>query len=205
MLRPTPDSRSPVCLVQRTIGCQPPLPVQRYWRDVSSMIDIRHRTSARRSPRLRDFEYDTPGAYFVTACTFKRQPILAKITEAGAVNLTDAGRIVRESWMSLPVRFDGLTLDTFVVMPDHMHGILWITGGDDVNAKSNRPAQNLTDVMSAFKSISARGSNEVLRRVGGQVWQRSFYDRVIRTERDLSAAREYIVNNPLVFSLKIHG
>ena len=95
----------------------------------------------------------------------------------------------------------GICIVGYVVMPDHVHGIVWIEGDDDVKRESGRSRPGLTDVMSAFKSISARRANAALGSAGRQVWQRSFYDRVIRTERELLVAREYIVDNPMAFAI----
>lgn len=183
---------------------QSPLPVESCWREVSFMNNVRRPAHVRRSPRLREFAYDSPGAYFVTACTSRRRQILASVSSVGVLCLTEAGRIVHETWESLPARFKGVTIDAFVVMPDHIHGIVWLDD-DDVKSGSDHSAPRLTDVMRAFKSISSRNAKVALGRVGSHVWQRSFYDRVIRTERELFAAREYIVNNPLAFSLKARG
>ncbi len=123
---------------------------------------------------------------------------------AGTVRLTSAGRIVRGTLESLPARFCNVVIDTFVVMPDHVHGILWLCDDDRVGLEQAPPLSTLSNVMPAFKSISAHRINTALRRNGGSVWQRSFYDRVIRTERELDAAHEYIVNNPLALALKSH-
>ena len=165
------------------------------------MMTVRRQIHARRSPRLRGFAYDSPGAYFVTACISRRRPILAAVSSSGTVRLTEAGHIVNATWESLSARFPGVTTDVFIVMPDHVHGIVWIEGDDDVKRESGRSRPGLTDVMSAFKSISARRANAALGSAGRQVWQRSFYDRVIRTERELLVAREYIVDNPMAFAI----
>jgi len=151
--------------------------------------------------RLEGFAYDTPGAYFVTACTFRRKAIFGEVSSTGVVNQSVQGQITRVTWESLPTRCPGVALDTFVVMPDHFHGILWLGKNESVGAALAPPSLTLSKVMRTFKSISAREIN--MRTISdiSPIWQRSFCDRVIRTERELDAAREYILNNPMALAL----
>lgn len=163
------------------------------------MVNVRRQISTRKSPRLKDFDYQSPGAYFVTVCTSGRKRLLGTVSPDGALTKSAVGDLVQRTWESLPLRYDRVGIDTFVVMPDHFHGILWISPGDEPGA--NNSDCSLTNVMSAFKSITARETNITLGRTGKTLWQRSYYDRVIRTERELDAAREYILNNPMALSL----
>ena len=106
------------------------------------------------------------------------------------------GEVVQQTWDNLPNRFPTVAVDTFVVMPNHVHGIIVIKSntGRDVGAALAPPA--LGDIVRAFKSISAVQGNRILGRSGRPLWQRNYYERVIRNDDELTRAREYILNNP---------
>ncbi len=142
------------------------------------------------SPRLPNYNYASPGAYFVTICLQEKHPYLVD---------PQLRNILKEIWESLTERFPEITLDKFVIMPDHIHFILWLEPGG-----KNR--SSLVDIVRVYKSLTARAANSYLRSkghsVGSQFWQRSFYDRVIRNEAELEQKRTYIRNNPLKDDLK---
>jgi REP element-mobilizing transposase RayT len=138
----------------------------------------------RKRLRLPEYNYSTPGAYFFTIVTISRQHLFGCIANDSMV-LNDAGAAVTGAWRELPDRFPELELDEFVVMPNHVHGITWLT----------EHALHLGKVMRALKSLSAREVNRVLDREG-PVWQRSYHERVIRNEAELRRFRAYIVDNP---------
>ncbi len=139
----------------------------------------------RSSNRLPFYDYRSSGAYFVTLCTNDRQP---------AFNIPSMRAALLENWRDLPQRFPGITLDEFVVMPDHVHGILWLDG----NMKS---LPTLGEVIGAFKSLVTVAWRKYHRELGIQctsrLWHRDYFEHVIRNEEDLRLTREYIVNNPL--------
>ena len=144
----------------------------------------------RRSLRLRHYDYSSDGAYFVTICLQERQPHLENPT---------LSTTMEETWNALPQRFPGIALDEFVMMPDHIHFILWLHPGE-----TSHPT--LGDVVGAFKSLTGRAALKYLRGQGpsciDQFWQRDFYDHVIRDETDLEQKRTYIRNNPNKEDLK---
>ena len=146
----------------------------------------------RRSLRLEHYDYSRPGAYFITSCTLNRDPLLAKV-ESGAIQPTRAGTIVERVWHSLPTRFPSVQLDAFVIMPNHIHGVVWLRA---VTADSER-GPRLGDVVRAFKSIAAIEVNRALASVGRRLWQTDYYEHVVRCEADLARIREYILTNPL--------
>ncbi len=125
--------------------------------------------------------------------------------------MNDAGRMVEEVWNGLPERFTRVELYEFVVMPNHVHGIICIVGAPlaapgfesdqkGMGAASKGAASSaptLGPIMRAFKSISAIGVNRLLRRQERPLWQRSYYERIIRNGAELNAARKYIVENPV--------
>ena len=147
----------------------------------------------RRSPRSPVHDYFLPGAYYVTICLHDRRPFLQNAT------LQD---ILETTWQELPQRFPGIILDEFVVMPDHVHFILWLTS-------DSREGLTVSDVVGAYKSITAKAALSFLRSKGysyrSQFWQRSFNDRVLRNEKEVEQKREYIRNNPMKARLKESG
>jgi putative transposase len=151
----------------------------------------------RRSLRLREYDYSQSGAYFVTICTCNKDCLFGHVS-AGEMMLNDAGRIVHTAWNELSIRFPGLELDAFTTMPNHIHGILVFVGAglalpDKEGAASSAPT--LGDVMRAFKSLSAIRVNRMAKRTGS-LWQRNYYEHVIRNENDLDRLRRYIYDNP---------
>jgi putative transposase len=163
----------------------------------------------RRSIRLRDYDYAQAGAYFVTLCVDGREYPLGEIA-AGEVQLSDAGKMVAQTWDHLPTRFPNIELDAFVIMPNHVHAIIVITDPpppadpDSVgaglalpkNQGNPRVAPTLGDIIGAFKSISAIACNRLLERSGASFWQRNYWEHVIRDDADLARLRDYIEGNP---------
>ena len=188
--------------------------------------DKHHRSSA----RLKTFDYTSNAVYFVTVCANVRTNVFGEIVD-GAMRLNDAGKMILEEWNQLPERFP-IQLDEFIVMPDHIHGILLFVGaglvpappdqrdvqntadqsdGSDVKTELNgrattrvAPTENpvLGAVIGAFKSMTA---NRYIRGVHEQswpafekrLWQRSYWDRVIRNEGELEETQKYIFENPV--------
>lgn len=147
----------------------------------------------RRSTRLHGYNYSRPGAYFVTVCTHNRDLLLEN--EA-------AQEAVIGAWQGLPTRFPAVALDEFVIMPNHVHGIVVLgevgeLEGAAGRAPTNRTRPALGDVVLAFKSLSAIRANQILKRTGLPFWQRNYYERVIRDEQELGRIRQYIRDNPL--------
>jgi putative transposase len=195
----------------------------------------------RRSIRLKGYDYSRPGAYFVTICVQEKdRPLFGKIID-GRMQLSHMGEIVWKCWNQLPRHYPNVRLDEFVVMPNHVHGIIWLVGPnggggvgarddgarDDVgaglqnrNIKDAKPARTaheahaggggiggdedfegriypLSEVIRGFKTFSARRINELRGIAGVPVWQRNYYEHIVRNEEALQRIREYIVNNPV--------
>ncbi len=141
----------------------------------------------RHSIRLKGFDYSQPGAYFVTVCSWQRQPLFDR---------TELRTILVETWQQLPARFANLSLDTFVIMPDHFHSILHLT-----SPPKQMPRPTLSDIMRVYKSITTvswirynKSRNMICDR---HLWQGRFYDHIIRNETHLTLIRDYILHNPL--------
>ncbi len=114
------------------------------------------------------------------------------------------GDEVQQIWSNLPSRFPSIELDAFVVMPNHIHGIVTIVENGVVvpaeeGAASSAPT--VGDIMRVFKSISAIHVNRILSRTGRPLWQRNYYEHVIRDEKELNRVRQYTVDNPAKWAL----
>ena len=143
----------------------------------------------RRSVRMVGYDYHAPGAYFVTICAYERESLFE---DALLYSL------IETKWSALPSRFPTITLDEFIIMPNHIHGIIWLrlpTTGEGI------PVPMLGDVVCTFKSLVAV---EYIRWVkandpnrSARVWQRNYYDHVIREETELTKVRDYIRSNPI--------
>ncbi len=150
--------------------------------------------------------------------TTGRTNLFGKIAN-GVMDLNEPGRIVLAAWMDLPNHYPYLDLGTFVIMPNHVHGIVVFTEEtNDANhvvgaglrpAPTTTPASTstpttipmrrhgLSEIMRAFKSFSARRVNEYLDAIGHPLWQRNYYEHVIRDEKEWNRIRQYIESNPL--------
>jgi REP element-mobilizing transposase RayT len=164
----------------------------------------------RRSIRLKGYDYSRAGAYFVTICTHDRECLFGEIMD-GEMRLNDAGQAAQADWVRLPERFQSIELDEFVIMPNHLHGIILVGAG---LAPPDRGAPNrgacrgaaccaptLGHILRAFKSISAIAVNRLLGRSGRSLWQRNYYEHIVRSENELAHIREYIANNPAQWAL----
>jgi REP element-mobilizing transposase RayT len=154
---------------------------------------------SRKSIRLKEFDYSSNQAYFVTACTAERRCLFGEQTNSD-IRLNPLGFAVEETIRQLPVYYPHLTLDAFVVMPNHIHAILILepelrAGLKPAPTSSTR--HGLPEIMRALKTFSARSINQIRWCAGQPVWQRGYYEHVIRNERSLAFIRQYIVNNPV--------
>lgn len=146
----------------------------------------------RKPLRLPEYNYRSSGAYYVTLCTDDWQTICGVISN-GKMELSPIGKIIDESWLMLNNRWDRVTIDDhYVVMPNHLHGIVIIS--DEGQSKPPR----LGDIIGTFKYFVKKGMrlNGFPNSKEKPLWQRSYYDHIIRDEVDLQRIREYIVNNP---------
>ena len=182
--------------------------------------------TSRRSIRLGGYDYSYPGAYFVTVCAARRGLLFGWISDGRVVENANA-RIVRDCWSDLPNHYPHVSLDVFVVMPDHIHGIVVLldtfevgdvrkddtrAGYEGAGLKGRaglKPAptdggafvdagvrHGLLEIVRALKTYSARRINATRGTPGASVWQRGYYERIIRDERELDLTRKYITSNP---------
>ena len=148
----------------------------------------------RRSLRLEGYDYGAWGPYFVSIVLEKRLRLFGDVVDE-ELRLNDAGEMAESVWAALPRRFPAVRLDAFVVMPNHIHGIITI---DQSDAGSR---VTLGDVISAYKSVTTveytRGvAGHGWPRSRGRLWQRNYYEHIIRDDRSLERIRAYILDNP---------
>ena len=151
----------------------------------------------RKNLRLPDFLYSSSCAYFVTICTYHKQYLFGEIKN-GTMHLNSNGNIVKKCWNDLQTHYVGINNDVFVVMPNHLHGIILIRdeNGRDGSKPSPTKPHNLSEIVRSFKTYSSKGINELHQTPGVSLWQRSFYEHVIRNDNDYSEICEYIFYNP---------
>ena len=152
----------------------------------------------RRSIRLSTHDYSANSTYFLTLCTYERAALFGSV-DAGVVRLTTVGKIVRDLWIRTAQIRPGVVLDAFVIMPDHMHAIVAMSTAEhrEFPATSLRRApESLGALVAGYK---ASCTSEVRRLLGTprlRLWQRNYYERVIRDPRALRKVRGYIAANP---------
>ena len=197
----------------------------------------------RRSIRLKGYDYTQQGAYFVTICTHQRNCLFGEIVD-GEMKLNTNGEIARGSWLSIPRHFQNVELDEFVIMPNHLHGIILIVNnpevegevlanqdflqsrsevegealaisndqnqqnlsrqcfaptvntGETIKINGTKP-QSLAAIIQNYKSVSTRQINRINKAQGSVIWQRNYYEHIIRDEEALNNIRQYIFNNPI--------
>jgi Transposase and inactivated derivatives len=166
----------------------------------------------RRNIRLQSYDYSQAGAYFVTICAYQRRCLFGKIVD-DEMRLNEAGQTAERCWQTIPEYFSHVDLDAFVIMPNHVHGVLFIRDAFVVGANNHSPlsahphttdsargtSKTLGSIVRGFKigvTKWFRANSDIL-----DVWQRNYYEHIIRDEVSLSRCREYIVNNPLQWAL----
>jgi REP element-mobilizing transposase RayT len=174
----------------------------------------------RRSIRLRNYDYSQPGAYFVTICTYQKQSWFGEIKN-GQMYLNQLGKIVADEWLKTCKIRPNFQLDEWVIMPNHFHGIVIIndySGDDQSLGAGNRPLDlgagnrpldlgardaplqqkpnSLSSCIAGFKSAVTKRINLLRQNTDTPIWQRNYYESILRDEKYLAVVREYIINNP---------
>jgi putative transposase len=152
-------------------------------------------TARRRSLRLKDFDYSTSALYFVTVCTSRRKPLLANIV-AGRLQPSAIGRVVSECWFELPYHYSRLELGAFVVMPNHIHGLMLLRDPVGAGLRPAPTTATLSQIVGAFKSFSSRRIHESNASTPRKVWQRGFHERIVRNRNECTKIEHYILQNP---------
>ena len=142
----------------------------------------------RRSIRLQGYDYSQAGAYFVTICTFQRQHLFGEVNN-GEMQLNVTGQIVSTIWQKIPQHFPNVELDQFILMPDHLHGIIVIS-------EQSEQSISLATIIQNFKSVSTRKINKITQNSGISIWQRNYHERIVRSDQELHRLRKYVLANP---------
>ncbi len=194
----------------KPVWASPPRPSKRAFLMKSKSNPLR-----RRAMRLRDYDYSQPGAYFVTICAQHRKCLFGTIID-GKMQLNEIGQIVVECWNRISQHFPSVELDEYVVMPNHTHGIIRLkipehiaTRRGEVSSpalnnnshKDEVPSPTLGRILAYFKYQSTKRINQHRDMQGTRLWQRDYYDHVVRDDPDLQRLRQYIQNNPMKWEL----
>lgn len=169
----------------------------------------------RRSIRLKNYDYSRPGAYYITIVTQNRECFFGEIAN-GEIRLNECGQIARQCWLEIPNHFLHARLDEFVIMPNHVHGIIIlnnISGGENIGGVNNMNWANNIVGAKNFSPLRYGTSKTIGSIVRGfkigvtkwfrqntdifTVWQRNYYEHIIRNHDELIRIRQYIINNPI--------
>jgi len=180
------------------------------------------RIGPRKRNRLENFDYSENNIYFVTICTKNKMDWLGEV-DNGCMKLNGFGLIAEKQWIWINEQYTYIELDEFIIMPNHLHGMIAITNkvgtsrdlsnqninpnrfvgtGFDLSIKI-RKIKSLPEIIGAFKTTSSKSIHES--GLNEFAWQRSYYDHIIRDEKSLNSIREYIHNNPLKWELDKDG
>lgn len=174
--------------------------------------DIHHR----RSIRLKGYDYSQSGLYFITMCTYKKEPLFGEIVN-GIIDLNEYGKIVKNEWLKTSEMRPSVELDEFIIMPDHIHGIIVITDDgcgrgtmgqrwdtmhraltDATTEQFGKPTSNtIPTIIRGFKAAVTKQINIIRNTPSVPVWQRNYYEHIIRNEESYIRISEYIKDNPL--------
>ena len=176
----------------------------------------------RRSIRLKGYDYTQVGAYFITICSYQREHIFGEIVN-GEMKLSKFGLVAKQQWEKLPKRFPNIELGAFVVMPNHGHGVIQIIEHErkgiaenlqnlDEDSSRYAPTKNqqkfgkmipnsIPTIVRSYKSAVAYRINLMRGTNGIPVWQRNYYEHIVRNERELELITKYIDYNPLNWQL----
>lgn len=159
----------------------------------------------RKPIRIENYDYSTPGAYFITVCTANREKLFwsdrrGELCSPANVPLSDVGMIVNNEIRKLDSVYNAITVDKYCIMPDHIHFIISIHTDENGQARRGElcspvSAPTISRVIKQFKG-------SITKQVGRPIWQKSFYDHGIRNQLDYNEIWEYIENNPLKYLLK---
>jgi putative transposase len=170
----------------------------------------------RRSIRLPAYDYSQAGAYYVTIVTWHRECLFGEVVD-GEMVLSKFGLIAKQQWEKLPMRFPNIELGAHMIMPNHMHGIIEILAGRDTAGNQNgfdgessrraptheqfqKPVKgSIPTIVRSYKSAVSYRINLMRNTDGVPVWQRNYYEHIIRNEQDLQNKTDYILSNPMLW------
>ena len=164
----------------------------------------------RKRMRLKDYDYSQNGYYYVTVCTDKRQNLFGNIVD-GKMDLNAIGNIIDYTWNDL-INHNDIKLHQYVIMPDHINGLIEVCNCRERSVtvpKTSNYHYGIPEIMRQFKTFSSKRINEYLKRNGyepfptGKLWQKSYFEHIIRDEADYITKAQYIINNPIKRELEL--
>jgi putative transposase len=169
-------------------------------------MNSKSNSHARRSIRLPEYDYSQPGAYFVTICTYQHVHLFGNVF-IGEMQLNEYGEIVLEEWLKTANLRDSVSLGEWIIMPNHFHGIIYLSTDSRGKARCapttkggqfGKPdAGSLSTIMRSFKAAVTKRIHELNSASSEPIWQRNYYEHIIRNEDDLRMISDYIATNPL--------
>jgi REP element-mobilizing transposase RayT len=156
----------------------------------------------RGSIRIKGYDYSGDAGYFITICAYEKINTFGEIVNSGMV-LNELGKMVRDEWLKTGDLRKNVELDEFVIMPDHFHGIIHLCRGTARRAPTserfgNPVSGSIPTIIRSFKSAVTKRINEHRNTPGRYVWQRNYYEHIIRNDIELNEKRQYIKNNPIM-------
>jgi putative transposase len=164
--------------------------------NIMSDTNFRHK-----SVRIRGYDYSQPGAYFITICTSQKKMVFGEVTQ-GIIHLSKLGGTANQELEQLSLNFSKIHLDVFVVMPNHIHVLITISAKDALIQAANPEAfrhpvsGSIPTIVRAYKSAVTRRAGMLRNNPISDVWQRNYYEHVVRTEREKEQICAYIISNP---------
>ena len=156
----------------------------------------------RRSVRIPGYDYSQDGGYFVTICEKDRFSLFGEIIN-NQIKLNAIGKHVQYWWYQISQRYPNVELDEYIIMPNHMHGIIIIKNYGNCRGEVTSPLQfsqqcpSLGKIMAYFKYQSTKHVNQLRNTPGHKLWQRNYWEHIVRNEMELNRIRNYIQNNPV--------
>ena len=166
----------------------------------------------RHSIRLKGYDYAQEGAYFITIVTQNRACLFGDIKDS-VPQLNNAGSTIQSVWVDMAAHYPGVETDTFVVMPNHIHGIIFLVGAgpracpnDAGQPQGVAPTMPVPDIIHRFKTLTTKRYTDGVKQeawtpFAGRLWQRNYYEHIIRNEESLIRIRDYIATNPARWSI----
>jgi len=160
----------------------------------------------RRSIRLQEYDYAQPGGYFVTICTHDHKCLFGDVIDS-EMRLNELGGIAHAEWRRTAEIRSEIALDAFVIMPNHMHAVVFIADDPPTSSAAALPRtlrgtghRSLSALVAGFKAATTRRANALRRRPIVPFWQRNYYEHIVRNEQDLERIRQYVADNPARWS-----
>ncbi len=166
----------------------------------------------RQSMRLQGYDYSSPGYYFITICTNQKEYVIGDVTK-GEMQMNECGILALYYWKRIDTRYPNTILHEHIVMPNHIHGVIEIVNANPfVGAIHESPLQRninpelyrkhrrkmlIPKIIGWYKMNTAKQINQIRKTPGTKIWQRGYYDHIIRNEESLFYIREYIKTNPM--------